>query len=215
MSESDKRSFAVVKRPTRQRLPKMMSSFQQAAKRGFDIAFATAGLVLLSPLFLLVSLVLALDSPGPILCRHKRYGFHDVAFEIFEFRKAPVGLSATTADHMPDAIMRVTRVGQVLRSTGMSKLPQLVNILHGDMSIVGPRPFTTRPAMIFQTASAARGKAWAFEWSQLDESLGENAHTCGNLDRCIECDRYYLENRSLLLDAKILVFTLFSLRTYL
>ena len=215
MSESGKRSFAVVKRPTRQRLPNTMSSFQQAAKRGFDIAFATAGLVLLSPLFLLVSLAIALDSPGPILCRHKRYGFHNVAFEIFEFRTAPVGLSAITADHMPDAIMRVTRVGQVLRSTGMSKLPQLVNVLHGDMSIVGPRPFTTRPAMIFQTPQLREARPGLLSWSQLDESLGENAHTCGNLDRCIECDRYYLENRSLLLDAKILVFTLFSLRTYL
>jgi len=127
-----------------------MSPFQEIIKRGFDIAFATAGLLLLSPLLLLISLGIKSESPGPIVCRHKRYGLNNAAFEVFEFRTTLARQEEKTFTHIPNEIWSATRFGRLLRRSGMDKIPQLVNVLRGEMSIVGPHPFATAPG-IFST----------------------------------------------------------------
>src|SRR6266849_2099285 len=119
-----------------------MSPCQDIIKRGFDIVVAIAGLLLLSPLTLLISLAIKSASPGPIVCRHKRYGVNNATFDLFEFR-------TTLARQEEETFAFATRFGQLLRRSGMDKIPQLVNVLRGEMSIVGPRPFATGPGMVF------------------------------------------------------------------
>jgi len=192
-----------------------MSPFQEIIKRGFDIAFAIAGLVLLSPLVLLISLGIKSESPGPIVYRHKRYGLNNAAFEVFEFRTTLAGQEEKTFNYIPNKIQYVTRFGQLLRRSGMDKIPQLMNVLRGEMSIVGPRPFATAPAMVFDLPELHKVRPGLVSWAQVNDDLGETANSAKSLDGRIEYDRYYLENRSFLFDMRILLLTLLSQRTYL
>ena len=109
-------------------------------KRAFDITIASVGLVLLSPLLIVVSLLIKLDSPGPALFRQERIGRKFRPFRIYKFRtmvqEAPGKGGMITFGGDP----RITRVGRVLRTTKIDELPQLLNILRGEMSFVGPRP---------------------------------------------------------------------------
>jgi lipopolysaccharide/colanic/teichoic acid biosynthesis glycosyltransferase len=109
-------------------------------KRAFDIIAASVGLVLLAPLLLVVSLLIKLDSPGPVLFRQERMGRGFQPFRIYKFRTmvqdAPGQGGMITFGGDP----RITRLGQVLRTTKIDELPQLINVLRGDMSFVGPRP---------------------------------------------------------------------------
>jgi lipopolysaccharide/colanic/teichoic acid biosynthesis glycosyltransferase len=114
------------------------------AKRIFDLVCAAVGLLLLSPPLLLIALVVKLDSPGPVFFRQERVGQGERHFRIHKFRTmradaASVGLPVTVGD---DA--RITRVGRVLRHYRLDELPQLIDVLRGDMSIVGPRPEVPR-----------------------------------------------------------------------
>ena len=130
MSQLGKHSVAIFER---RRVRGTMSPFQEIIKRGFDIAFAIAGLLLLSPLMLLISLGIKSESPGPIVCRHRRYGLNNAAFEVFEFRTTFAGQEEKTFTHIPNKIRCVTRFGQLLRRSGMDKIPQLMNVLRGEM----------------------------------------------------------------------------------
>jgi lipopolysaccharide/colanic/teichoic acid biosynthesis glycosyltransferase len=212
MSELGKHSVAICER---RRVRGTMSLFQEIIKRGFDIAFAIAGLVLLSPLMLLISLGIKSESPGPIVCRHMRYGLNSAAFEVFEFRTTLAGQEEKTFNYIPNKIQYVTRFGQLLRRSGMDKIPQLMNVLRGEMSIVGPRPFATAPAMVFHIPELDKVRPGLVSWAQVNDDLGETANSAKSLDRRIEYDRYYLENRSFLFDMRILLLTLLSQRTYL
>ena len=122
-----------------------MSSFEQIGKRAFDIAAATIALLLLSPLILLVCLVIKLDSRGPVLCRYKRCGINNETIEVFEFRSTTAGHESQTVDHAARKNCSVTRFGGILRGSDIDKIPQLINVLRGEMSIVGPRPYLTAP----------------------------------------------------------------------
>ena len=195
----------------RRRIRGTMSPFQEIIKRGFDIAFAIAGLVLLSPLVLLISLGIKSESPGPIVCRHKRYGLNNAAFEVFEFRTT----LARQEEETFNRIWSATRFGQLLRRSGMDKIPQLMNVLRGEMSIVGPRPFATAPGMVFHLPELHKVRPGLVSWAQVNDDLGETANSAKSLDRRIEYDRYYLENRSFSFDMRILLLTLLSQRTYL
>jgi lipopolysaccharide/colanic/teichoic acid biosynthesis glycosyltransferase len=109
-------------------------------KRCFDLIGATAGLVGLSPVFLLIAIAIKLDSPGPVFYRGWRIGFHGVGFRIFKFRtmQPDAELVGSTSTAHNDA--RITRVGRWLRPFKLDELPQLINVLQGHMSLVGPRP---------------------------------------------------------------------------
>lgn len=113
----------------------------QAVKRGIDFVLAFVGLVILSPLFLLLILAIKIDSRGPVLFRQKRVGIHKTYFNILKFRT----MRTDTPKDMPTHLLKnpeqyITKVGKFLRKTSLDELPQIINILKGDMAVVGPRP---------------------------------------------------------------------------
>ncbi len=113
----------------------------KSIKRGMDFIMALCGLIILSPLFLVLVAAIKLDSPGPILFRQKRVGIHKSHFMILKFRT----MRTDTPKDMPTHLLKnpeqyITKVGRFLRKTSLDELPQIVNILNGDMSVVGPRP---------------------------------------------------------------------------
>lgn len=110
-------------------------------KRGIDILLSALGLILLSPVFLILILAIKLDSKGPVLFRQKRVGIHKSHFNILKFRTMRID----TPKDMPTHLLKnpeqyITKVGKFLRKTSLDELPQILNIVKGDMSIVGPRP---------------------------------------------------------------------------
>jgi lipopolysaccharide/colanic/teichoic acid biosynthesis glycosyltransferase len=111
-----------------------------ALKRPFDIAGSALGLVLLSPLFLMIAIVIKLDSPGPVFFRQERVGKGGRLFRIFKFRSMIADASHRGTALTVRADRRITRVGEFLRRSKLDELPQLMNVLAGDMSLVGPRP---------------------------------------------------------------------------
>jgi len=111
-----------------------------AAKRCFDVVIASLALLLLAPLFLLVAIAVKLDSPGPVLFRQRRGGFKGSTFLICKFRTMRVSEHGRDVCQVSREDPRVTRIGAFLRRSSLDELPQLINVVTGDMSIVGPRP---------------------------------------------------------------------------
>jgi lipopolysaccharide/colanic/teichoic acid biosynthesis glycosyltransferase len=116
-------------------------------KRLFDLAAAAAGLVLLSPLFLAIAVAVKLTSRGPVVYRGRRTGRNGVPFDLFKFRSMAVSQAGAGITRAGDP--RVTRVGRLLRRTKLDELPQLVNVLRGEMSLVGPRPEDPRYTALY------------------------------------------------------------------
>jgi lipopolysaccharide/colanic/teichoic acid biosynthesis glycosyltransferase len=195
-----------------------MSSFEQILKRTFDIAVASAGLLLMSPLILLVVLAIKLDSRGPLVWRYTRYRLDDTAFEVFEFRSTIAGQDDKTFKHIANGDPCITRLGQILRRSDIYKIPQLVNVLRGDMSIVGPHPFTTAPGRACWVGTLCQlhnVRPGIVSWAQVNDNQGKTANAAETFHRRIEFDRHYLKNRSFFFDIKILFLALFSKSTYL
>jgi O-antigen biosynthesis protein WbqP len=110
-------------------------------KRGIDICFSTVGLVVLLPLFFILIIVIKLDSRGPVFFRQKRVGIHKTHFQILKFRTMRIDAPRNMPTHMlKNSEIYITRVGRILRRSSLDELPQIFNILRGEMSIVGPRP---------------------------------------------------------------------------
>lgn len=110
-------------------------------KRGMDFVMALLGLVVLSPVFLILILAVKLDSRGPVLFRQKRVGIHKTHFNILKFRTMRIDTPKDMPTHLlKDPEQYITKVGKFLRRTSLDELPQILNILKGDMAVVGPRP---------------------------------------------------------------------------
>lgn len=176
-----------------------------------------AGLVLLffAPLLLLVALAIKLDSPGPVFFRQKRYGFNQDLFQCWKFRTMrhdKADANAEVLTRRGDA--RVTRVGRFLRRTSIDELPQLINVLKGDMSLVGPRPHAASAkaaGRLYEEAvdvyvARHRVKPGITGWAQVNGWRGET-DTLEKIERRVEYDLFYIENWSLSLDFKILLRT--------
>lgn len=115
--------------------------YQRYIKRGLDVLLALLALIVFSPLMLIIAVWVRLDSAGPALFRQKRIGVGDSTFIILKFRTMGQDTPPDVATHLlTDASSRITRAGRILRCAGLDELPQLINILRGDMSFVGPRP---------------------------------------------------------------------------
>ena len=179
-----------------------------ALKRSFDLAASSVGLVLLAPLMLVVAVLIRLDSPGPIFYRQERVGINGRRFFMIKFRSMRLDAETegqpgwTTADDP-----RRTRLGLDLRRLSIDELPQLWNVLVGDMSLVGPRP--ERPMFVDQfRASIPRYmlrhhvKSGMTGWAQVNGLRGDTP-----LERRIEYDLHYIKNWSLGFDVKILALT--------
>ena len=110
-------------------------------KRGLDFCMALVGLILLSPVFLVLIIVIKLDSKGPILFKQKRVGIHKTHFNILKFRTMRIDTPKDMPTHLlANPEQYITKVGKFLRKTSLDELPQIINILKGDMAVVGPRP---------------------------------------------------------------------------
>jgi putative colanic acid biosynthesis UDP-glucose lipid carrier transferase len=185
--------------------------FRRLVKRGVDIVFSGLVLLVISPLMLALALAVKLSSPGPVFYRQERMGLNGHCFDMLKFRSMPVDAEAGTgAVWASPGERRATRVGAFLRSTSLDELPQFFNVLRGDMSVVGPRP--ERPVFIEQFKDQIPGymlrhkmKAGITGWAQVNGWRGSTS-----LERRIECDLYYIQNWSLLFDAKIIILTVFK-----
>lgn len=187
-----------------------MTDSELCIKRAFDIVASALGLILLSPLFALIALQVKLSSRGPVFYSQERIGLYGLPFHIYKFRTMvtdaeEAGLPQLTHDNDP----RITKIGHWLRKYRLDELPQLWNILRGDMSIVGPRP--ERPFFIEQIMKEApyycllyKVRPGLTSWGPI--RVGYTDTTEKMIER-LNCDIVYVENMSLLLDLKILFFT--------
>ncbi|HGF7406148.1 sugar transferase [Enterococcus faecium] len=115
--------------------------YKDGLKRGIDFLLSLAGIIVLSPIFLILCLAIKIDSKGPVIFKQKRVGKNKTHFYIYKFRTMKVDTPKETPTHLlsnPDFF--ITRVGKFLRKTSLDELPQLFNILKGDMAVIGPRP---------------------------------------------------------------------------
>jgi Undecaprenyl-phosphate glucose phosphotransferase len=195
-----------------------LSAFDLVAKRAFDICIASLTLLVCSPFLLVVSLAIKLDSRGPVFFRQIRHGYNNEVIRVLKFR------SMTTIEdgrHFKQAVKndpRVTRVGRILRRTNIDEIPQLVNVLLGEMSSVGPRPhpIALNEAFAERISPFSRRhkvKPGITGWAQVNGHRGET-DTIEKMRRRVECDLFYIDNWSFLLDIKIILMTLFSKRAY-
>ena len=190
-----------------------MRGFYRAVKRFLDVTASFLGLVLLSPLMLAVSILIKIDSRGPVIFRQTRIGRNGKVFEIYKFRSMCVGAEKTGSGvYSGKGDARVTRIGKILRATSIDELPQLVNILKGEMSFVGPRPpltyhpwkyeeYTDFQKRMFEVRPGITG------WAQVNGRKDVEWH------KRIELNVWYVDHMSLLLDIKIMFMTAFKVLT--
>lgn len=206
----NKVAFRVVRPP--------LSDHQLVTKRIFDVVVAGVALLLLAPLFVATALFIAIDSPGPVFFLQRRKGFNRQDFRIVKFRTMT---TMDDGDFIAQACRgdpRITRVGRILRRYNLDELPQLWNVLMGDMSIVGPRPHATAHSREFmgKIANYARRhnvKPGITGWAQINGYRGPT-DTIEALRGRIEHDLHYIDNWSFTLDVYIMIMTLLSFRSY-
>lgn len=187
-------------------------------KRSFDLIFASFGVIILAPLLLLVAAAIKLDSRGPIIFRQNRYGFNQQPFRIFKFR------SMHTCEDSSQLVQvtsrndaRLTRVGAFLRRYNIDELPQLLNVIRGDMSLVGPRPMAIVHDQMFERSIAFYARRHNMKpgitgWAQINACRGGVSEE--KMRARIAFDLYYIDHWSPWLDIKILWLTLVSNRAY-
>ena len=198
-----------------------LQRWDAVVKRAEDVALASLALLLFGPMMCFIAIAVKLDSDGPALFRQRRHGFNNREIEVYKFRTmrtdqadASGGVQTSRGD------ARITRLGGILRKTSLDELPQLLNVLKGDMSMVGPRPhpvgMRTKDKLcheIVETyATRHRVKPGITGWAQVNGYRGatsEPEHLVGR----VEHDLYYIDNWSLLFDLKILMKTVSSVIT--
>jgi sugar transferase (PEP-CTERM system associated) len=185
------------------------SRISRAIKRGFDMVVACIGLVLSSPLMALTALAVRLDSPGPILYCQERVGKDGRSFTLCKFRSMRTDAEQGTPIWAKDKDDRVTRVGRFIRMTRLDELPQLWNVLRGDMSCVGPRP--ERPFFVQQLASEIPFyntrhvvRPGVTGWAQVKYRYGSSVEDAAEK---LRYDLYYIKHQSLVFDITILLDT--------
>jgi Undecaprenyl-phosphate glucose phosphotransferase len=181
-------------------------------KRVEDIVISSIALLLLWPVLLTAAICVKLGSKGPAIFKQKRHGFNNQVFEVYKFRSMRMqdddgqGVKQATRHDS-----RITRVGAFLRRTSIDELPQLFNVLKGDMSIVGPRPHAVQHndeygAIISQYFARHNVKPGITGWAQVKGLRGET-DTIDKMHKRVDADLYYIEHWSLLLDLKVILMT--------
>lgn len=192
-----------------------LTGWGSVAKRSMDVAFSGLLLILLSPLLLVIALGVRLSSPGPVLYRQERVGIDGTPFSMLKFRSMRTDAEAVSGPvwaRRDDP--RRTRIGTFLRKTSMDELPQLINVLKGEMSLVGPRP--ERPYFVQQFRARVpkyldrhRVKTGMTGWAQVNGLRGDTS-----IEERIKYDLYYIENWSFTFDMKILLRTIHAALTF-
>ena len=192
-----------------------LKDWRAARKSAFDIVIGSMILVVLSPLLALIALAIRLDSPGPILFRQPRLGFNNRLFTCYKFRSMHHGMTDLLGDRQAtrgDA--RITRLGKWLRALSLDELPQLLNVLKGDMSLVGPRPHPPNTKaedklftdVVAKYAFRHRVKPGITGWAQVNGWRGET-RTLDQIENRVACDLAYIENWSIWFDLRIMGLT--------
>jgi undecaprenyl-phosphate galactose phosphotransferase/putative colanic acid biosynthesis UDP-glucose lipid carrier transferase len=192
-----------------------LSSGELALKRALDVIVATGLLVALAPLFAVIALLIRLESSGPVIFRQQRRGFNGREFPIFKFRTMNVLEDGLIIPQARRNDPRVTGVGRILRATSIDELPQLVNVLRGHMSIIGPRPHAIAhddgyTKLIANYAFRQHVKPGLSGWAQVNGFRGETANL-ELMEHRVNCDLWYIKNWSFWLDLRILILTGFEL----
>lgn len=187
-------------------------------KRSMDLAIASIALVLLAPVLAIVALLIKLDSAGPVLFRQTRHGFNQSTFRVFKFRSMSVMEDGAAFTQAKRGDARVTRVGSWLRRTNIDELPQILNVLTGDMSIVGPRPHPVALNDAFDSRIAHYSRRHVVRpgitgWAQVHGLRGET-DTEDKMRARVAYDLAYLKNWSVWLDIRIILMTLLSRASY-
>lgn len=189
----------------------LSNTLNSMAKRLVDIVGSLAGIVITSPIMLIAAIAVKISSPGPVIFKQERVGLHSKSFYMYKFRsmeqqKPSEEQKAWTVKNDP----RVTGIGRILRKTSLDELPQLFNILRGDMSLVGPRP--ERPHFVEKFKEEIprymvkhQVRPGLTGWAQVNGYRGDTS-----IRKRIEYDLYYIENWSMLLDIKIIFRTFFT-----
>jgi Undecaprenyl-phosphate glucose phosphotransferase len=188
-------------------------------KRALDLAVASVAGLVMMPFMIVVAALIKLDSPGPVLFRQVRHGFNNKPINVLKFRTMVT--EQTIEGHFQQATRgdtRITRVGRVLRKTNIDELPQLLNVIRGEMSLVGPRPHAVSHNQMFegQIARLSRRhnvKPGITGWAQVNGLRGET-DTIEKMQARIEHDLYYIDNWSFAFDLQILIRTVLSKKSY-
>lgn len=181
-------------------------------KRGMDITCSLLALILLSPILILTAIAIFIDDPGPVLFKQTRIGKDSKPFKIYKFRSMKINAEELKASLMKENQdkganfkikhdPRITRVGRIIRATSIDELPQLINILKGDMAIIGPRPFIAEEQRNLPSDRLMVKPGLSCYW----QIGGKNSLT---LSEQIELDRKYVRERSVIVDVKIIVKTM-------
>ena len=183
------------------------------AKRIFDILFAGTFLIFFPLILIPVGIAIKISSPGPIFFKQKRSGYRGRDFYCYKFRTMKVNADADTRQATKDD-PRKTRLGDFLRRTSIDELPQFINVLCGDMSVVGPRPHMLKhtqeySALIDQYMVRHYIKPGITGWAQIQGYRGQTEELW-QMERRVECDVWYIENWSTMLDIKIILRTIYN-----
>ena len=207
--------FSSVPQPARdftvelQRPP--LSKGEMALKRALDLVLGIALLIAAAPLFLVVAALIKLESAGPVIFAQRRKGFNGREFTIFKFRTMNVLEDGHVIPQARRNDPRVTRVGRILRATSIDELPQLLNVVLGHMSLIGPRPHAAAhddgySKVIAKYAFRQHVKPGLTGWAQVNGFRGETARL-ELMEKRVDCDLWYIKNWSFWLDLRILVLT--------
>ena len=185
--------------------------FRRVVKRVLDVVFSALFLLVFSPLMLVLAVAVKLSSPGPVFYRQERMSLNGQTFEMLKFRSMPVDAEAKTGAVWAKAgENRATPIGKFMRRTSLDELPQFINVLRGDMSVVGPRP--ERPVFIEQFKEHVprymlrhKMKGGITGWAQVNGWRGNTS-----IEKRIQYDLYYIQNWSLALDFKIMLMTVWK-----
>ena len=191
-----------------------LSFGEQAVKRVVDIVLASAALVFFLPVMLLTAIAIKLDGSGPVIFRQNRKGFNGNQFVMLKFRTMTVQEDGPEIAQARRNDPRVTRIGKLLRAASIDELPQLLNVLRGDMSLVGPRPHALAHELQFESllsdyAFRRHVKPGMTGWAQCNGARGATPKL-ENIKQRVEFDLWYINNWSLWLDFLILIKTFFE-----
>ncbi|MES5952576.1 sugar transferase [Bacillus fungorum] len=173
-------------------------------KRLLSMILVSISLLIFSPIFILVAIAIRIDSKGPILFKQKRVGINGKHFQIYKFRSMRTDTPNLATDKLGDPNSYITRVGGGLRKTSLDELPQLINILAGEMAIVGPRPALYNQYELIEAREKENINSIRPGLTGYAQVMGRDFITD---EQKVEYDKYYCENVSFILDLKIILRT--------
>ena len=190
--------------------PQLMPNWQRTVKRVLDLSFSIIAIILLSPIFFILSILIKTGSKGPIIYKQERIGFNGIPFFIYKFRSMYVDSELEGPQLSSKNDKRITNIGWIMRKSRLDETPQFFNVIKGDMTIVGPRP--ERQYYINEIIKVAphykhikKVKPGITSWGQVKYGYAENVN---QMVARLKFDLLYVENMSLLLDFKILFYTI-------